>query len=100
MRASGTDLPPGLHRDGALPFIPDRAMTADQLRRLLAEGPDDRRAWAISRLLLYADWEEIWGFTTREQVIELFPALELPPALRAAWARMLRLEEQPAEPVR
>jgi hypothetical protein len=99
MRASGTDLPPGLHREGILPFIPDRAMTADQLRRLLEEGPDEIRAWAVSRLLLYADWEEIWSFTTREQVVELFPQLELPPALRSAWARMLRLEEQP-QPVR
>jgi hypothetical protein len=99
MRASGTDLPPELHRDGLLPFIPDRAMTAEQLRRLLAEGPDDRRAWAVTRLLLYAEWEEIWAFTTREQVVELFPLLELPPALRAAWGRILRLEEQPVERV-
>ncbi|HLF55580.1 MAG TPA: hypothetical protein VI942_01915 [Thermoanaerobaculia bacterium] len=100
MRASGTDLPPGLQRDENLAFIPDRSMTAEQLRRLLAEGPEDRRAWAVTCLLLYAEWEEIWGFVTREQVIELFPQLDLPPALRAAWARILRFEEQPLAPTR
>jgi hypothetical protein len=96
MRASGTDLP-GLEHEERLAFIPDREMTAEQLRRLLAEGPDDRRAWAVTRLLQYAEWEEIWTFVDREQVAELFPLLELPDALRVAWARVLGLEV-PAAP--
>ena len=99
MRASGTDRPE-IEREPALAFIPEREMTASQLRQLLEDGPDERRAWAITRLLLYADWEEIWGFVSREQVVELFPLLELPDGVRAAWARMLDLEEEPVAPAR
>jgi len=93
MRTSGTDVP-GLERDDeTLAFIPEREMTAAELRRLLAEGSRETRAWAVTRLLLYADWDEIWRYVTRDEVAELFPELDLPPALRSAWARMLRLEE-------
>jgi len=95
MNASETDLT-DLERRENLAFIPDRAMTAEELRRLLAEGSTEMRAWAVTRLLLYAEWEEIWSFVSREQVVALFPELDLPPALRAAWARMLNLQEEVA----
>jgi hypothetical protein len=92
MRASGTEFP-GLEREEKLAFIPERAMTAEQLRKLLADGSEESRAWAVTRLLLYAEWDEIWHFVSREQVTALFSRLELPPALRTAWARILHLEE-------
>jgi len=95
MRASGTEFP-GLEHEETLAFIPERAMTAEQLEKLLAEGSEESRAWAVTRLLLYADWDEIWRFVGREQVRELFSRLELPPALRIAWARILHLEESAA----
>lgn len=95
-RVPGTDLPELDRREEPLPFIPDRPVTPSELRRLLAEGTREARAWAVSRLLLYADWDEIWTFVTRDEVIGLFGDLELPPALRAKWARMLRIEETPA----
>ena len=96
MRASGTDLPDLDQGDEALAFIPEREMTAQELRELLAEGSRELRAWAVSRILLYAEWEEIWSYVSRDEITELFPDLDLPPALRAAWARILRLEiEEP-----
>ncbi len=98
MRASGTDLS-NLDRSEMLRFIPERPMTAVQLRRLLKEGSSELRAWAMSRLLLYADWEEIWTFVTRDEVREAFATLDLPPAVGAAWARMLGVEE-PVAPTR
>jgi hypothetical protein len=95
-RVPGTDLPELDRREEPLPFIPDRPVTPSELRRLLAEGTLEARAWAVSRLLLYAEWDEIWTFVTRDEVIGLFGELELPPALREKWARMLRIEESPA----
>ena len=92
MRTSGTDLPE-LERGETLAFIPDRPMSAAQFRRLLAEGSPEMRAWGVTRLMLYAEWDEIWAFASREQITELFPLLELPPKLRAAWARLLRIDE-------
>ena len=94
MQASGTDLPHLQHGE-TLYFFPDQPLTAAQLRQLLAEGTAERRAWAVSHLLRYADWDDIWAFVTREQVRELFVELDLPPSLRAAWARILKIETAP-----
>jgi hypothetical protein len=76
----------------ALYFFPDRRVTGEDLRRILAEGSRAARAEAISCLLRYAEWSHIWRFVTREEVREIFPDLDLPETLRQAWARMLKLE--------
>lgn len=94
MAASGTN-PPETERGDKLYFFPDEPVSAQDLRLLLREGTPDRQAWAISHLLRYADWEDIWSFTTRDQVRQHFSVLDLPPSLRNAWARMLKVE--PAE---
>ncbi len=94
MKAPGTDLP-DLERGEALYFFPDQTVTAAELRRLLATGTVERRAWAMSHLLRYAEWDDIWSFVDRDGVRELFPQLDLPPSLRTAWARILRIESVP-----
>ena len=91
MPASGTDSPE-IERGDKLYFFPDQPVSAEELRLLLRDGSPDRQAWAISHLLRYADWEDIWSFTTREQVRDHFADLDLPASLRAAWARMLKVE--------
>lgn len=88
---------PGKTRDGVdqldgLYFFPDRRVTAEQLRSILIQGTLDQRAWAISHLLRYAQWDDIWTYVSREEVREIFPALELPENLRSAWGRMLKIE--------
>lgn len=91
MPASGTN-PPETERGEKLYFFPDQPVTAEELRTLLSEGSAERQAWAISHLLRYADWEDIWSYTTREQVRDRFADLDLPVSLRTAWARMLKVE--------
>ena len=73
-------------------FFPEREVTEDQLRKTLAEGSAKERAWAISNLLRYAQWEDIWAYVSRDEVREIFPDLDLPENLRSAWARMLKIE--------
>ena len=91
MPASGTN-PPETERGEKLYFFPDQPVSPEELRLLLKDGASDRQAWAISHLLRYADWEDIWSYTTREQVRLHFADLDLPPSLRTAWARMLKVE--------
>ena len=95
MQASGTDRS-DLDRAESLYFLPGSPMSAGELRQLLAHGTAERRAWAVSHLLRYADWDDIWVFVSRADVRELLPALDLPPGLRAAWARILKVEEVPS----
>jgi hypothetical protein len=77
---------------GNLYFFPDQPVTEVQLRRILGGSDQAERAWAISHLLRYAQWDDIWTYVTRDEVREIFPELDLPENLRAAWGRMLKVE--------
>lgn len=94
MQASGTD-EPGTQRGAALYFLPDTPMTAEELKRLLADGSRERRARAVSQMLRYADWDDIWSYVDRDEVRDLWPDLQLPERLRTAWGKMLRIESVP-----
>lgn len=83
---SGTD---------SLYFFPDRELTDDELKAILEDGPRDQRAWAISHLLRYAQWDDIWSYVSRDEVREIFDELDLPDNLRAAYRRMLKIETIP-----
>ena len=89
---STSDSPDQTGVDKPLYFFPDREVTRTELEGTLAEGSDDERAWAISHMLRYAQWDDIWLYVSREEVREIFPSLDLPDTLRQAWARMLKIE--------
>jgi hypothetical protein len=86
------DRAPGAGRGGPLYFFPDREVTASELRRVLDEGTPAERCWAISHLLRYAQWDDIWTYVSRDEVRDVFPDLDLPDNLRQAWGRMLKVE--------
>lgn len=73
-------------------FFPEDDVSEDRVRRILADGTPEERAWVVSHLLRFAQWDDIWEYVERETVREIFPALELPESLRSAWARMLKIE--------
>ena len=73
-------------------FFPDEEVTAERLRRVLDKGSETERAWAISHLLRYAQWDDIWSYVSRDEVREVFDEIDLPDNLRQAWGRMLKVE--------
>lgn len=75
-------------------FFPEDSVTKSELKEILAASDIERRAWAISHLLRYAEWEDIWSYVDRESVRAIFPSLDLPDNLRQAWARMLGVEAE------
>ena len=88
---------PGRSRDGvdrieSLYFFPDQRVTEDEIRQLLRQGTQEQRAWVVSHLLRYAQWDDIWDYVSRDEVREIFPELDLPETLRQAWGRMLKIE--------
>lgn len=91
MQGSGKSPPPDPPA-GPLYFFPDREITADELREILASGSREQRLWAVSNLLRYAQWDDIWGYVSRDEVRELFPELDLTENLRQAWGRLLKVE--------
>ncbi len=90
----------GKNREGAtrsehLYFFPDQKVTADEVRQFLRQGTSSQRAWVVSHLLRYAQWDDIWTYVSRDEVKEIFPDLDLPENLRLAWGRMLKIEPAP-----
>lgn len=78
--------------DESLYFFPDQNVSEARVRWILGDGSREERAWVISHLLRYAQWDDIWDYVSRDEVREIFPELELPENLRAAWGRMLKVE--------
>jgi hypothetical protein len=76
----------------SLYFFPDQKITEQEFLHLLHQGTPEQRAWVISHLLRYAQWDDIWTYVTRDEVREIFPTLDLPENLRNAWGRMLKVE--------
>jgi hypothetical protein len=81
-----------IDRTDSLYFFPDQKVTAEEVRHLLRHGTLDQRAWVISHLLRFAQWDDIWNYASREEVKAIFNDLDLPENLRHAWARMLKIE--------
>lgn len=73
-------------------FFPEDEVTAEELDEILENGPAERRAWAVSHMLRYAQWDDIWSYVSRDEVREIFDDLDLPDNLRQAWGRMLKVE--------
>ncbi len=96
-RADGPAATDPRHPDvsDSLYFFPDQAVSEARVRWILEHGSRDERAWVASHLLRFAQWDDIWEYVTRDEVRDLFPDLELPENLRAAWGRMLKVEATP-----
>ena len=73
-------------------FFPDRPVTEPELREMLAGSDRAQRCEAISHLLRYAQWDDIWAYVSRDEVRDIFAELDLPESLRAAWGRALKIE--------
>jgi hypothetical protein len=84
---SGNASPPDF-----LYFFPEEDVTRAELLSILDGDDDERRAWAVSHLLRYAQWDDIWTFVSEDQVRDIFASLDLPENLRVAWARKLKIE--------
>jgi hypothetical protein len=90
----GTDAPKTSVETKALYFFPGAEVSRAELEAILAGEDRSRKAWAISHLLRYAVWDDIWQWTDRDQVRDLFGDLDLPANLRTSLARMLKIDAE------
>ncbi len=90
--ATNDQKPPIEEGSQPLYFFPDRSVSANELKRILADGTREERVWAISNMLRYAQWDDIWLYVSRDEVREIFPALDLSDKLRQVLARHLKVE--------
>lgn len=78
-----------------LPFFWDYQITDTQLRDILnnKEG-ETQKIWALSRILESAPYEEVWKYTSLNELKKIFPKLKLKKPIQKAWQRALRVWEK------
>ena len=81
-------MPAARAHDG-LYFFWDYDLTEAELRAILAGNNETEIAWAMSRLLEAARWEDIWKYVRLSQVRAWFPRLRLRPQIRTVWEHAL-----------
>ncbi len=55
----------------AVPYFNwDAPITNTEVRRLLAEGPDDARLYWMARVMREARYDDVWTYVTLAQVVE------------------------------
>ncbi|MEM1180311.1 MAG: hypothetical protein AAGM22_18355, partial [Acidobacteriota bacterium] len=72
-------------------YLPDGELALSQARDVMKHGKRAEKARLVSLLLTYAGWDEIWAVADETEVRKLFPHLDLPDRLAAAWARHLKI---------
>jgi|YNPNPStandDraft_1061719.scaffolds.fasta_scaffold93781_2 hypothetical protein len=73
-------------------FFWDYAITEEHLRDILRGENADERAWAISRIIQYARWEDIWKYVTLHDIQTHWEQLQWrTPELRDLWAYALEV---------
>ncbi len=88
----GQDTAADRNPNESLYFFPDQNVSESRVRSILHDGSLEERAWVISHLLRFAQWDDIWTYVSREEVREIFAQVEMPENLQSAWARMLKIE--------
>jgi hypothetical protein len=76
------------NREG-LYFFWDYDLSEADLRAILAGQNEAEIAWAMTRLLEAARWDDIWKYVRLSQVREWLPRLHLRPQTRAVWEHAL-----------
>jgi len=73
-------------------FFWDYDIDEDQVRAILRGKNTTEKIWAMSRILQYARWDDIWHYLSLKDVQENFEQLHWrTPALKELWAHALKV---------
>lgn len=72
-------------------FFWDYNIGEEGLRHILRHGTSTEKAWAITRILEYAKWDDIWHYLTLSDIRENLERLQFRrPQDRELWAYALK----------
>jgi hypothetical protein len=66
-------------------FLWDYELTEADVRRILKTGTETDKIWLMSRILESATLEDVWKYTSLQEVKYMFPKLKLKKPIRKAW---------------
>lgn len=66
-------------------FIWDYDLSDVDLHQILSGEDEQPKIWVVTRLLESARNEDIWKYSSLEEVQAIFPGLPMKPQIRAVW---------------
>lgn len=72
-------------------FIWEYDLSESDVRQMLSSGTELEKQWVLSRLLESARLEDVWSFTSYNQVREYFPSLKLKPVVKHVWEEAFKV---------
>ncbi|OGM31343.1 hypothetical protein A2630_05010 [Candidatus Woesebacteria bacterium RIFCSPHIGHO2_01_FULL_44_10] len=82
-----------MSKNQRLYFLWDYDLTEKEVGEILHGSNETEKIWILSRILESAKLEDVWKYTTYQEVKEMFPKLRLKPPVREAWENALRVWE-------
>ena len=70
-------------------FLWDYSLNENQIRGILHGDNNVEKKWLIARILTHARFEDVWKYLTVNDIISIFPKLQLPQKTKQAWERAL-----------
>jgi hypothetical protein len=70
-------------------FLWDYDLNDEQIRDILHGDNDVEKAWLVGRILTHAKFDDVWKYLTVEDIIAIFPKLQLPQKVKRDWERTL-----------
>ncbi len=70
-------------------FFWDYNLSEKKVRRLLKESDQTTRRLIITRILESATYSDVWKYLNPQEVVEIFPGLQLKPQVKQAWTKAL-----------
>lgn len=74
-------------------FIWDYDLTDKQIGGILNGNNETEKIWILGRILESAKLEDVWKYTSYQQVREMFPKLKLKRPAQKAWEHALQVWE-------
>lgn len=71
-------------------FVWDYDYSEEDVRNMLASGDEIEVDWAITRILEYADWKDIWSYLDEQTIRNHIHHLPMRPYLKNLWEYALK----------
>lgn len=72
-------------------FLWDYNLNDEQIRGILHGHNEVEKAWLVGRILTHAKFDDVWKYLTVEDIVDIFPKLQLPKKIKQDWERALMI---------
>lgn len=72
-------------------FIWDYNIDERRMYAILHGNNEQEKLWLITRIMLHAQFKDIWKYLSAEDIAKVFLKLRLPPKIKQSWQHALNV---------